>query len=60
MPKSDKLREQLKSNPADMSYSDLRKLLTALGWGDSRKWSACHRYKSTRGKRHVGSNAKQG
>lgn len=33
MPKSDKLLEQLKLNPVDMSYSDIRKLLTALGWG---------------------------
>jgi predicted RNA binding protein YcfA (HicA-like mRNA interferase family) len=32
MPTPVKLLEQLKANPVDMSYSDVRKLLTARGW----------------------------
>ncbi len=32
MPKPDKLLERLRSNPVDMSYADLNKLLATLGW----------------------------
>lgn len=32
MPKLEKLLEELRSLPTDMSFADVRKLLEALGW----------------------------
>lgn len=60
MPKSDKLLEQVRSNPVDMSYADLRKLLTALGWRIRESGSHVHRHKPLRFQHHVGPDTKQG